>query len=155
MEFLSKNRPRDGPQKQLLAISLHPPIESSDNISPGSSSISIILQRSSNINLGYSLMCSIAGFSIFAVAYFCWEVSRNIGSRTDMRAAQSDLLQECSSIIYIKQLNYTLTSHNLSTTLSDNWFTDTNSPSPEPPKNLVNGQLRWVGSCQRRNLYTT
>ena len=63
----------------FLAIRLQPPIESFDNISPGTSSISIILYRSSNINLGYSLMCSIAGFSIFAIAYFGREVSRNIG----------------------------------------------------------------------------
>ena len=87
-EVLSKNRPRDGSQKQqntqkivILAISLQPPIESSDNISPGTSSISIILYMSTNINLGYSPMCSIAGFSIFVIAYFCREVSRNIGGR--------------------------------------------------------------------------
>ncbi len=85
IEFLSKTRPAvrrvtKTHKKSLLAIILQPPIESSDNISSGTSPISIILYRISNINLGYSLMCSIAGFSILAITYFGREVSRNIGS---------------------------------------------------------------------------
>ncbi len=65
----------------ILAISLRSPIESSGKISPETSLILIILYRSSNINLGYSLMCSMAGFSISAITYFGREVSRNIESR--------------------------------------------------------------------------
>ena len=64
----------------ILAISLQPPIESSNKISPGTSLILIILYGSTNINMGYLLMCSMAGFSISAITYFGWEVSRNIGA---------------------------------------------------------------------------
>jgi len=64
----------------ILAISLQPPIESSNKISPGTSLILIILHGSTNINMGYLLMCSMAGFSISAITYFGWEVSRNIGA---------------------------------------------------------------------------
>ncbi len=88
IEIWSKKRPGGGSQKQqktkkivILAISFKPPIQTSDNISPVTSSISIILYMSININLGYTLMCSMAGFSISSIAYFGWEVSRNIGSR--------------------------------------------------------------------------
>jgi hypothetical protein len=48
-----------------------------------------LFYRSININLGYPLMCSMAGFLISAVTYFGREVLRNIGIRLSISTVLS------------------------------------------------------------------